>query len=214
MKKTSSIYKKIAIISPLIMLIVGLILYYNILPARYNKVISFIDWLFSGTDNIIATLRSADIVSGQFYKILLTKFIVWVWTIGFIFSLFLCGKAVQNNREANPQAVLIGNVSSNVMDEIMSIVRMKLDRSHSDSAREVYTVLQRLEVRVQALSEFGFGNAMVLAVENQIYDNLKKILVICEDGDVEQDTPRQEILTLTDKTIHLCEKRESMLKHR
>ena len=88
MIKLQSKSKYLAYFSPVIMILLGILLYSVILPARYNKVISLIDWLFSGTDNIIATLRSADIVLGQAYRILFTKVIVWVWTMGFLFSLF------------------------------------------------------------------------------------------------------------------------------
>ncbi len=65
---SKSYSKKLAYAAPIIMAIVGLVLYSYILPAKYMKAISLIDWLFSGSDHIIATLRDADGVLEQFIK--------------------------------------------------------------------------------------------------------------------------------------------------
>ena len=153
MIKLQSKNKYLAYFAPVIMIIIGIFLYSVILPARYNKIISLMDWLFSGTDNIIATLRSADIVLGQFYRILFTKVLVWVWTIGFLFSLFWCGYTVQNYR---------------------------LNKSNDDS-KLIYKKAVTLEAQFLACGEFGYGSYDITELENHICNKLVELEKLLSD---------------------------------
>ena len=194
------------------MLLVGVLLYYFILPARYNKVISFIDWLFSGTDNIIATLRSADIVIGQLYKIILTKVVLWLWGLGFIFSIFLCGKAIQNKEEPNLNARYIGRVGIVPINNAMSAIRIKIENNSSQNLNNIYGILKRVENRIQALNEFGFADNQVLEIEGIIYEKLQNILSLCDSDEAENE--EATIRKLANEIMVLCEKREMLLKKR
>lgn len=210
MIKLQSKNKYLAYFAPVIMIIIGIFLYSVILPARYNKVISLMDWLFSGTDNIIATLRSADIVLGQFYRILFTKVLVWVWTIGFLFSLFWCGYTVQNSKEKSGN-LLIGEDGKKAM--LVRIVNQaekyyRLNKSNDDS-KLIYKKAVILESRFLACGEFGYGGYDITELENHICNKLVELEKLLSDANY-------DYAEVNDKYIgihNLLEEREAMLKH-
>lgn len=210
MIKLQSKNKYLAYFAPVIMIIIGIFLYSVILPARYNKVISLMDWLFSGTDNIIATLRSADIVLGQFYRILFTKILVWVWTIGFLFSLFWCGYTVQNSKEKSGN-LLIGEDGKKAM--LVRIVNQaekyyRLNKSNDDS-KLIYKKAVILESRFLACGEFGYGSYDITELENHICNKLVELEKLLSDENY-------DYAEVNDKYIgihNLLEEREAMLKH-
>lgn len=210
MIKLQSKNKYLAYFAPVIMIIIGIFLYSVILPARYNKVISLMDWLFSGTDNIIATLRSADIVLGQFYRILFTKILVWVWTIGFLFSLFWCGYTVQNSKEKSGN-LLIGEDGKKAM--LVRIVNQaekyyRLNKSNDDS-KLIYKKAVILESRFLACGEFWYGSYDITELENHICNKLVELEKLLSDANY-------DYAEVNDKYIgihNLLEEREAMLKH-
>lgn len=202
--------KYLAYFAPVIMIIIGIFLYSVILPARYNKVISLMDWLFSGTDNIIATLRSADIVLGQFYRILFTKILIWVWTIGFLFSLFWCGYTVQNSKEKSGN-LLIGEDGKKAM--LVRIVNQaekyyRLNKSNDDS-KLIYKKAVILESRFLACGEFGYGNYDITELENHICNKLVELEKLLSDENYDYAEVNDKYIRIH----NLLEEREAMLKH-
>lgn len=202
--------KYLAYFAPVIMIIIGIFLYSVILPARYNKVISLMDWLFSGTDNIIATLRSADIVLGQFYRILFTKVLVWVWTIGFLFSLFWCGYTVQNSKKKSGN-LLIGEDRKKAM--LVRIVNQaekyyRLNKSNDDS-KLIYKKAVALESRFLACGEFGDGSHDITELENHICNELVELGKLLSDANYDYAEVNDKYIRIH----NLLEEREAMLKH-
>lgn len=192
------------------MIIIGIFLYSVILPARYNKIISLMDWLFSGTDNIIATLRSADIVLGQFYRILFTKVLVWVWTIGFLFSLFWCGYTVQNSKKKSGN-LLIGEDRKKAM--LVRIVNQaekyyRLNKSNDDS-KLIYKKAVALESRFLACGEFGDGSHDITELENHICNELVELGNLLSDANYDYAEVNDKYIRIH----NLLEEREAMLKH-
>lgn len=210
MIKLQSKNKYLAYFAPVIMIIIGIFLYSVILPARYNKVISLMDWLFSGTDNIVATLRSADIVLGQFYRILFTKILVWVWTIGFLFSLFWCGYTVQNSKEKSGN-LLIGEDRKKAM--LVRIVNQaekyyRLNKSNDDS-KLIYKKAVILESRFLACGEFGHGSDNITELENLICNELLSLEKLLSDENYDYAEVNDKYIRIH----NLLEEREAMLKH-
>lgn len=202
--------KYLAYFAPVIMLMIGIFLYSVILPARYNKVISLIDWLFSGTDNIIATLRSADIVLGQLYRILFTKILVWVWTLGFLFSLFWCGYTVQNSREKNSSVILTEEAKRAILIRIVKEAERycRLHKTNDDS-KLVYKRAVALESMFLAGGEFGYGNNSVIELENRICNELMELEKIISN--LSDDCA--EVNNRYTKLENLLEEREALVKH-
>lgn len=210
MIKLQSKNKYLAYFAPVIMIIIGIFLYSVILPARYNKVISLMDWLFSGTDNIIATLRSADIVLGQVYRILFTKILIWVWTIGFLFSLFWCGYTVQNSKEKSGN-LLIGEDGKKAM--LVRIVNQaekyyRLNKSNDDS-KLIYKKAVILEAQFLACGEFGYGSYDIIELENHICNKLVELEKLLSDENYDYAEVNDKYIRIH----NLLEEREAMLKH-
>lgn len=213
---SKSYSKKLAYAAPIIMAIVGLVLYSYILPAKYMKAISLIDWLFSGSDHIIATLRDADGVLEQFYKILLTKVIVWIWSAGFVISLFVCGHALQNRRTANLSAKLVGPVLSPLADTLVSMVQGNIPQNSINFMRFIEAIID-LQRMVEGLDDFGYGNQNVLSLEEEIYEDFQHIMKGVEFLRRDNSVDQEEIDTLLTDISHIKQliwQRESLLKHR
>ena len=187
-----------------------------ILPAKYMKAISLIDWLFSGSDHIIATLRDADGVLEQFYKILLTKVIVWIWSAGFVISLFVCGHALQNRRTANLSAKLVGPVLSPLADTLVSMVQGNIPQNSINFMRLIEAIID-LQRMVEGLDDFGYGNQNVLSLEEEIYEDFQHIMKGVEFLRRDNSVDQEKIDTLLTDISHIKQliwQRESLLKHR
>lgn len=197
------------------MAIVGLVLYSYILPAKYMKAISLIDWLFSGSDHIVATLRDADGVLEQFYKILLTKVIVWLWSAGFVISLFVCGHALQNGRTSNPSAKLVGPVLAPLADTLVSMVQGNAPQKGTDFRRLIASMID-LQRMVEGLDDFGYGNQSVLSLEEQIYGLFHSVLDGVENLKRDHSVDKEKIDSLLMDISYIKQliwQRESLLKH-
>lgn len=210
MIKLQSKNKYLAYFAPVIMIIIGIFLYSVILPARYNKVISLMDWLFSGTDNIIATLRSADIVLGQFYRILFTKVLVWVWTIGFLFSLFWCGYTVQNSKKKSGNLLIGEDRKKAILVRIVNQAEKyyRLNKSNDDS-KLIYKKAVALESRFLACGEFGDGSHDITELENHICNKLVELEKLLSDENYDYAEVNDKYIRIH----NLLEEREAMLKH-
>lgn len=210
MIKLQSKNKYLAYFAPVIMIIIGIFLYSVILPARYNKVISLMDWLFSGTDNIIATLRSADIVLGQFYRILFTKVLVWVWTIGFLFSLFWCGYTVQNSKKKSGNLLIGEDRKKAILVRIVNQAEKyyRLNKSNDDS-KLIYKKAVALESRFLACGEFGDGSHDITELENHICNELVELGKLLSDANYDYAEVNDKYIRIH----NLLEEREAMLKH-
>lgn len=195
----------IAYLAPVLMLILGIIIYKVVLTARYNNAVSFLDWLFSGTDNIIATLRSADIVLGKVYRILLTKTILWVWSVGFLFSLFWCGYTVQNNR-VRSELPLTDTAISAASAAIILGAEQKYREQHVADWRAIVRQSVALADRLAGCSKFGYGNAGVTAVESSICLKLQEIEALYREQEASCETIRAALTELDS----LLSRRESL----
>ena len=213
---SKSYSRKLAYAAPIIMAIVGLVLYSYILPAKYMKAIGLIDWLFSGSDHIITTLRDADGVLEQFYKILLTKVIVWIWSAGFIISLFVCGHALQNGRSANVSAKLVGPVLAPLADTLVSMVQGNASQKGTDFMRLKAAIID-LQRMVDGLDDFGYGNQSVLSLEEKIYEMFQSVIKGVENLMRNHSSDKEKIDSLLmdiSRIKQLIWQRESFLKHR
>ena len=210
MIKLQSKNKYLAYFAPVIMIIIGTFLYSVILPARYNKVISLMDWLFSGTDNIIATLRSADIVLGQLYRILFTKILVWVWMIGFLFSLFWCGYTVQNSKEKSSNLLISEDRKKAILVRIVNQAETyyRLNKNNDDS-KSIYKKAVALEAQFLACGEFGYGSHDITELENYICNELVELEKMMSDESYDYAEVNDKYIRIH----NLLEEREAMLKH-
>ena len=86
--KLRKIKEYIIYVLPVLFLLVGIWAFLNVLSMHYTRAISLIDWLLSGSDNIIATLRDVDTLMGQVQRIILMRAFWICWFAGFSVSVF------------------------------------------------------------------------------------------------------------------------------
>lgn len=206
-------HRKIAYWAPFIMLILGVVLYSYLLPARYNKVISLLDWLFSGTDTIIATLRSADIVLGQLYRIVLTKCIVWLWTIGFLISLYMCGYAWQYREDAYKERDdYLGDSWQGDFQDVLIQARMIKSKYGDEKSRQLYRAVRNLGEQLESISDFGRGHEEVYLLEQEICDKVRLLradILLCQTATAWADR-QDELIVLCRQIQHDIIKRNNL----
>lgn len=208
MTKLQSKRIQLAYFAPIIMIILGILLYSVILPDRYNKIISVIDWLFSGTDNIIATLRSSNIVLGQLYKILFTKVIVWIWTIGFLFSIFWCGYTIQNSKNRNSNLIMADKVKIALIARLLNTTEQtyKLNKNNINN-KKIHKLTLDLQSKILTCGDFGYGNDDITRLENDICNMLLEIEENIHNNDL------NSIFNKYMKIENLIQERDALLKH-
>ena len=96
--KLRKIKEYIIYVLPVLFLLVGIWAFLNVLSMHYTRAISLIDWLLSGSDNIIATVRDVDTVMGRLQRIMLMRAFWVLWFAGFSVSIFMLGKHVHNKK--------------------------------------------------------------------------------------------------------------------
>ncbi len=160
---------------PILFLVVGALAFLQFMSLNYARAISFIDWLLSGSDNIVATLRSTDTVMYYVHRFILKRSFWFLWSAGFVFSLYLLGKHLQTNNDMVAEnAVLVGREASAIMNRITrkyEVISLKADDVRLEKK------LKELSDRFCVESEFGYGTCNVIECEHRI----KIKLVILEE---------------------------------
>ena len=94
-------------IAPIIILFIGIIAYFIVIPRIYGQVVSFIDWLIADPQNIIDTLRDPNAVLRKVHGIIGIRIFWYVWLAAFITSLFFVGRQLQKKPEPNATNALL-----------------------------------------------------------------------------------------------------------
>ncbi len=159
--------------APIIIALIGIIVFFMILPNIYGRSVSFIDWLLSNPENIISTLKSPDTILPKIYNIVFLKVTYYIFLISFIVSLFFVGKELQKKEEPNaPGALLHGKEAYFLIMKISALIkeaRFTVKGSHIDNLeRQVKLIEERLKIE----RDFGVGNRTVIGIENDIAEQL------------------------------------------
>ncbi len=151
-------------------LIVGIyvVTYLIIIPKAYGKVVSIIEWLFSGPANIIASfeaLKDPSTILAPVFAIIGLKIFNWVLVIAFIASLFFVGHTIQNKKpKVSMDAQLVDKEAYQKAIGLMEEIKLVKDRDVSKAYQAVKSVCERLKNE----SAFGSGSAAVINCENEI----------------------------------------------
>lgn len=176
---------------PLIIILVGVVAYFIVIPNIYGRAVSFIDWLFSGSQNIIDTLRNPDTVLPQINSIIGMKIFWWVWLVGLITSLFFVGKQLQTKPEPNTLNGILTKREPYLMIQDVSdtLKQIKTHQSNKELDTLIYKI-KALEEKLSVESDFGYGNNTVIHCENNIAEQIQFLLdtVVCiENGNFEEN---------------------------
>lgn len=169
--------KKLIYFIPFIILLIGVIAYFILIPNIYGKIVSFVDWLFIDSQSIINTLRNPNTVLSKINYIIGLKIFWWVWLVAFITSLFFTGKQLQCKSENNaPNAILTKKEPYLMIQEVSEILKhLKVSRNTSQFDLLIKSV-KKLEEKLSIESDFGYGNNFVIDCENNIAKQIKILL--------------------------------------
>lgn len=185
------VMNKFVFVIPVIILLVGAIAYFVVIPNIYGRVVSFVDWLFTDPQNIIDTLRDPNAVLPQVNSIIGIRIFWWVWLAGLITSLFFVGKQLQAKPEPNAANAILTKKEPYLMiqDVTDALKQLKARRNSKQLDSLIYSV-KKLEEKLSVESDFGYGKSSVINCENNIAKQIQFLLdtVPCiENGNFEEN---------------------------
>lgn len=160
---------KFVLFFPMIVLLVGIVAYFIVIPYIYGQIISFVDWLFTDSNNIISTLRDPNIVLPQINVIIGMKIFWWVWLIGLIFSLFFMGKQLQSKRDTIALNALLKKKEPYLMVQtVIDTLNQTKAHNHNRQLDALLYSIKKLAEKLSVESDFGYGENNVISCENNI----------------------------------------------
>lgn len=173
----NDIFDKIILFMPIIIFFIGILAYFIIIPNIYGKSVSFIDWLFSDTETIVATLRNANVVFEQVNGIVAIGMFCWLWLASFILSLFFAGRKL--NAHAEPATSLKATKQENcLVVQNINFILDNLKMKHRTREIEDFSYsVKRLENNLSIETDFGYGNSSVIQCENNLTDKIRELKI-------------------------------------
>ena len=140
------VMNKFVFVIPVIILLIGVIAYFIVIPNIYGRVVSFFDWLFTDPQNIIDTLRDPNAVLPQVNSIIGIRIYWWVWLAGLITSLFFVGKQLQAKPEPNADnAILTKKEPYLMIQNVTDVLKQLKTRRNSKQLDSLIYSVKKLE---------------------------------------------------------------------
>lgn len=209
------VISKFVFFIPVIILLIGVIAYFIVVPNIYGRVVSFVDWLFTDPQNIISTLRDPNAVLPQVNSIIGMRIFWWVWLAGLITSLFFVSKQLQSKPEPNaPNAILTKKEPYLMIQDVTNALNQIKAHNSSKQLDSLIYAVKKLEERLSVESDFGYGQNAVISCENNIARQIQFLVNIApcvENGDFEENikainTAIMNINSLLRKRIELMKR--------
>lgn len=197
---------------PLIFGLIGIWAFFNVLSMNYTRTISFIDWILSGPDNIISTIRDVDTVMSKIHRIILMRIFWIIWFIGFSISIFTLGKYIHNKKEDySHYATIKGKEAYNEIKNIIKVHIVLLNKN-TDLEKKIKLLVERIGYE----SDFGYGDSSVIECENEIkekIDNLNKIFQKMKSNIVDNQDDVIQAESILDEINIALDHRAELKKH-
>lgn len=197
---------------PILLLFVGIGAFFRVIPITYTNAISLIDWLFSGSDNIISTLHDVNTVMGKLQRIIFMRAFWALWFIFFSISVFFLGKHIHNKKENySVNAELKGKEA---YDKLRGLIIKNYKKLR---ATEYITLNKKLDALAEKLnyeSNFGYGDLIVIECENQINKKINDLEVLLMDYEPSLDNKKNVELVLDEINILLDQRAEMKKRHK
>lgn len=176
---------------PVVILLIGIIAFFIVVPSIYGKAVSFVDWIFTDPQNIIDTLRDSNAVLPKVYGIIGIRIFWWVWLAGLITSLFFVGKQLHAKPEPNAvNAILTKKEPYLMIQDVNDALKQLKTQTSSKQLDSLLYAVKRLEEKLSVESDFGYGKGAVINCENNIARQLQFLIdtiPVVENGDFEEN---------------------------
>lgn len=198
-------------ILPVLFLLVGIWAFFNVVSINYTRAVSVVDWLFSGSDNIIATLRDVDTLMGQVQRIILMRAFWICWFAGFSVSVFMLGRHIQNKKEKYSEyAVIRGKEAYN---KAQTVIIRNHNKLHTKECLKLSKRLNALVERLNYESDFGYGALSIIDCENQINQKINNLSECLTDYEPDLDNQQSIEVVLNEINILLDRRAEMKKRH-
>ncbi|MCI8308413.1 MAG: serine/threonine-protein kinase [Lachnospiraceae bacterium] len=168
------VINKIIYIIPVILLAIGISVYFIVVPKIYGQIISLVDWLGTDLQSIVDTLRDSDTVMAKVHGMVGMRIFWYIWIIAFVTSLFFVGRQLQKRKEPYAaNALLQKKEPYYLVQDIMTELGKTGQRVHNKELDAFIYQIRRLEGKLRAESDFGYGNKTVIQCENNIAKQLQ-----------------------------------------
>ncbi|MDO4345547.1 MAG: protein kinase [Eubacteriales bacterium] len=182
---------KIVFYIPVVILFIGVIAFFVVVPSIYGKAVSFIDWMFTDPQNIIDTLRDANAVLPKAYSILGVRIFWWVWLASLTASLFFVGKQLHAKPEPDAiNAILMKKEPYLMIQDVNDALKQLKAHTSNKKLDALLYAVKRLEEKLSVESDFGYGKGAVISCENDIARQLQFLIDTIpnvENGDLEEN---------------------------
>lgn len=191
-KKSS---ETVVFLIPVILLLIGLIAYLLIIPNLFGRAVSFIDWLFSGTEMIgLKALNEIGLFFPSVGSIVIVKLWTWLWLAAFITSLFFAGRQLQKKPEPDKTNSILTKKEPYLMIQDVSAALKMIKKQRNDNKLDalIYAV-KSLEDKLFVESDFGYGDSNVINCENNIARQLQFLVEAAPDvefGNIDENISR------------------------
>ena len=198
-------------ILPVLFLLVGIWAFFNVVSINYTRAVSVVDWLFSGSDNIIATLRDVDTLMGQVQRIILMRAFWICWFAGFSVSVFMLGRHIQNKKEKYSEYAVIRGKEA--YKKAQTVIIRNHNKLHTKECLKLSKRLNALVERLNYESDFGYGALSIIDCENQINQKINNLSECLTDYEPDLDNQQSIEVVLNEINILLDRRAEMKKRH-
>ena len=198
-------------ILPLLFLLVGMWAFFNVVSINYTRAVSVVDWLFSGSDNIIATLRDVDTLMGQVQRIILMRAFWICWFAGFSVSVFMLGRHIQNKKEKYSEYAVIRGKEA--YHKAQTVIIRNHNKLHTKECLKLSKRLNALVERLNYESDFGYGDLAIIDCENKINQKISNLSECLTDYEPDLDNQQSIEVVLNEINILLDRRAEMKKRH-
>lgn len=159
-------------VTPFVILLVYIVLFFVLLPKTYDNTVSFIDWAIKNPQDLLEAMKSSDNVLPPIYKVIFLKLLNIALFSGLIVSLYFIGRKLHFSKpNYASNATLIDKEAYYLSLEIYEELKAESIPNTSDVISSVKVVHDRLKND----SSFGIGNQSVIRCEQEIESLLRVI---------------------------------------
>lgn len=159
-------------ITPAIIVLIYIILFFVLLPRIYDNAVSFVDIAIKNPKELLLMLQSSGNVMPHIYKVILLKTINYILWGGLIVSLYLIGRKLHFLKpEYASNATIVDKEAYYLAVEILSEIKTL----NLSDTRDIVESIKAVHDRLKNDSGFGVGNQQVIRYEKKIENLLLSI---------------------------------------
>lgn len=194
-------------IAPLILLLLGIIADFTVIPTVYGLEGSFMFHLFTSPKvalyNIINPHKMLPEISRTIR--LAVQMLGVIWVICFWASLyFLCKKLGSKSKPVAANAILAKKEPYFlIMDVGRALKQFKGCQNNTDLSKLIYAI-KCLQEKMDVESDFGYGNDEVIACENEIIQHFQLLLNMAmniDKGDIDENIQNLNMVIVNAKSL-------------